>query len=86
MTTKEPKKKIAQATPDWRLHAVMANRGIKSAKDLKTALDAHGIALSVSTVSRLVYKQPVQLDLNLLHGLCSILKCTPNDLLLKTAT
>ncbi len=81
MNTKEPEEKLTQ---DWRLHAVMANKGIKSAKDLKAALDAYGISLSVSTVSRLVYKQPVQLDLNLLNGLCSILQCTPNDLLLKS--
>jgi putative transcriptional regulator len=80
MNAKETHEKQAQ---DWRLHAVMANRGIKSAKALKAALDEHGIVLSVSTVSRLVYKQPMQLDLNLLHGLCTILQCTPNDLLLK---
>lgn len=71
---------------DWRLHAVMANRGIKTAKDLKSALACHGLVLSMSTVSRIVYKRPRLLDLNLLDGLCAILHCTPNDLLLKNAT
>lgn len=69
-------------TLTWRLHAVMANRGIKSAKDLMAALDAKGITLSVSTVSRLVYKEPKNLSLELLNGLCAVLQCTPNDLLI----
>lgn len=67
---------------DWRLHAVMADRGFKFAKDLKTALDAVGCRVSVTSISRLVYKQPKQLDLSLLESLCSVLNCTPDELLM----
>lgn len=66
----------------WRLHAVMANQGIKTAKELKSIIQAEGLTLSISTVSRLVYKKPVQLDMSILEILCRSLKCTPNDLLI----
>lgn len=71
----------APAPVTWRLHAVMASRGMKYASDLKGALCAAGIELSTSAVSRLVHKTPVHLDLALLGCLCSILECTPNTLL-----
>lgn len=80
MNTQEHKPRIT-----WRLHAVMVNQGIKTATDLKTALEKNGIALSMSTVSRLVYKEPIQISLGLLNGLCNILNCTPNDLLFTPA-
>jgi DNA-binding Xre family transcriptional regulator len=64
---------------------LMAQRGMTTAKALQAALLEHGLALSTSTVSRIVYKQPMQLDLSLLAVLCAVLQCTPNDLLLGSA-
>ena len=63
----------------------MVDRGIKFAKDLKATLDAHGVEISLSSVSRLVYKKPKQIDMQLLAGLCHVLDCTPNDLLLTSS-
>lgn len=66
---------------DWRLHAVMADRGIKFAKDLQQALARDGCTVSGSSISRLVYQEPKQLDLKLLSSLCRVLDCTPDELL-----
>lgn len=66
---------------DWRLHAVMADRGIKFAKDLQQALARDGCIVSASSISRLVYQEPKQLDLKLLSSLCRVLNCTPDELL-----
>ena len=66
---------------DWRLHAVMADRGIKFAKDLQQALARDGCIVSASSISRLVYQEPKQLDLKLLSSLCRVLDCTPDELL-----
>lgn len=60
----------------------MQERGIRFARGLHAALVAKGIDISTSSVSRLVYKRPQQLDLELLQAICEILSCTPNDLLL----
>ena len=66
---------------DWRLHAVMADRGIKFAKDLQDALARDGYPVSASSISRLVYQTPKQLDVRLLSSLCRVLACTPDELL-----
>jgi DNA-binding Xre family transcriptional regulator len=66
---------------DWRLHAVMADRGIKFAKDLQDALARDGYPVSASSISRLVYQEPKQLDIRLLSSLCRVLGCTPDELL-----
>ncbi len=66
---------------DWRLHAVMADRGIKFAKDLRQALALDGCTVSASSISRLVYQEPKQLDIKLLSSLCRVLDCTPDELL-----
>lgn len=72
----------SKETLTWRLQAVMVDRGIQFAKDLKTALETNGISISISSVSRLVYKQPKQIDFALLNGLCDVLRCTPDDLMI----
>ena len=64
----------------------MQERGIRFARGLHVALVAKGVDISTSSVSRLVYKRPQQLDLELLQVLCEILSCTPNDLLLPPKT
>jgi len=66
---------------EWRLHAVMADRGIKFAKDLQDVLAKDGCSISSSSISRLVYKAPKQIDLRLLGCLCRALDCAPGDLL-----
>ena len=66
---------------DWRLHAVMADRGIKFARDLQDALARDGCPVSASSISRLVYQEPKQLDIKLLSSLCRVLACTPDELL-----
>jgi DNA-binding Xre family transcriptional regulator len=67
---------------EWRLHAVMADRGIKFARELQDALTRDGFSISASSISRLVYKVPKQLDIELLSRLCRVLGCTPDELLM----
>lgn len=60
----------------------MQARGIRFARGLHAALKLQGLVISPSSVSRLVYKQPQQINPALLLALCEVLACTPNDLLM----
>ena len=79
--TDQPEARAGLTGLDWRLHAVMADRGIKFAKDLQDALARDGCPVSASSISRLVYQEPKQLDIKLLSSLCRVLGCTPDELL-----
>lgn len=66
---------------EWSLRLRLAERGIFSSKQLVPRLAEHGIRLSESQVWRLVTGKPERLNLHVLAVLCTILDCTPNDLI-----
>lgn len=66
---------------DWRLEQLMHERGIHQATALQRQLAEHGIDLSSSQVHRLVTETPERLNLAVLAALCTILVCSPGDLI-----
>jgi len=66
---------------EWRLRPLMAQRGIYTAAELAPHLAEHGVRLSASQVWRVVTGKPERLNLHTLMVLCTILECTPNDLI-----
>lgn len=75
-------------TITWRLRTLMAERGMFQTTDLIDPLKAEGVALSREQVFRLVTQTPQRLNVEVLTALCTILGCTPSDLLVleQTAT
>ena len=65
----------------WRLRELMAARGLFMTSEMLPLLKARGIELSREQVYRIVTSTPQRLSLDLLGALCSILDCTPNDLI-----
>lgn len=70
----------------WQLPTLMAQRGITSIPELQARLDAVGAHRSRSALFRLVDHPPNEISIALLHALCAVLACTPNDLLLDLPT
>jgi DNA-binding Xre family transcriptional regulator len=68
-------------TITWRLRTLMAERGMFQTTDLIDPLKAEGVALSREQVFRLVTQTPQRLNVEVLAALCTILGCTPSDLL-----
>ena len=68
-------------TITWRLRTLMAERGMFKTTDLLEQLKAEGVALSREQVFRLVTQTPQRLNVEVLAALCTILDCTPSDLL-----
>ncbi|MGX6397606.1 helix-turn-helix domain-containing protein [Rothia kristinae] len=68
-------------TITWRLRTLMAERGMFKTTDLLEPLKAEGVALSREQVSRMVTQTPQRLNVEVLAALCTILDCTPSDLL-----
>lgn len=68
-------------TITWRLRTLMAERGMFQTTDLVEPLKAEGVALSREQVFRLVTQTPQRLNVEVLAALCTILDCTPSDLL-----
>ena len=68
-------------TISWRLRTLMAERGMFKTTDLLEPLKAEGVALSREQVFRLVTQTPQRLNVEVLAALCTILDCTPSDLL-----
>src|SRR5665647_3698603 len=67
----------------WRLRMAAAQREVWTAAQLRRLLaERAGLELSSASVSALFAKQPAQLKLSTLAGLCTALECTPNDLFL----
>ncbi len=69
-------------TITWRLRPLMAARGMFKTTDLLEPLKAEGVALSREQVFRLVTQTPQRLNVEVLAALCTILDCTPSDLLI----
>lgn len=74
-----------QASYQWRLRHVMADRGMFSTTQLVPHLAERGITLSASQVHRLVTGTPERLSLPVLAALCDILGVTPADLIVVSA-
>lgn len=68
-------------TLSWRLRHIMAERGLFQTTDLGVLLREQGISLSREQVFRLVTQPPQRLNIEVLTALCTVLECTPNDLL-----
>jgi DNA-binding Xre family transcriptional regulator len=65
----------------WKLKEQMAHRGIWKCTDLARLLNAYGINISVSMVTRIVEKAPERINTQVLDAICDILKCNPSDIL-----
>ena len=66
---------------EWRLRALLADRGIYTAAQLSPHLESYGIRLSDSQVYRLLTGKPERLNLRVLMALCELLDCTPSELI-----
>lgn len=73
-------------TITWRLRTLMAEHGMFQTTDLIDPLKAEGVALSREQVFRLVTQTPQRLNVEVLAALCTILDCTPSDLLVLEQT
>jgi DNA-binding Xre family transcriptional regulator len=74
-----------QASYQWRLRQVMAERGMFATTDLVPPLAERGITLSASQVHRLVTGVPERLSLTVLAAICDILDVTVGELIVTTA-
>ena len=65
----------------WHLHALMLRKGIRSTASLHRALKERGILISQVQLARTVKELPLRLNTHLLLSLCTVLDCTPGQLL-----
>ena len=65
----------------WRLRNIMADRGLFQTTDLVEPLRRQGVTLSREQIFRLVTQPPQRLNIEVLAAVCTVLDCTPNDLL-----
>lgn len=65
----------------WKLRMAAAQREVWTGAQLRRLLaEKAGLDLSSASVSALLTKEPTQVKLSTLIGLCTALDCTPNDL------
>jgi len=69
----------------WGLPQVMHARGIRRQSQLGRELEAHGICLDRTALSRIVRGRFCQIRVILLEALCAVLQCSPSELLLQHA-
>ncbi len=69
------------STITWRLRNIMADRGMFKTTDLVEPLRRENVTLSKEQIFRLVTQPPQRLNVEVLAALCTVLECTPNDLL-----
>jgi len=66
----------------WRLRMAAAQREVWTGAQLRRLLaEQAGVQLSSASISALLTKQPSQVKLETLAGLCTALQCQPNDLI-----
>lgn len=65
----------------WNLRLAAAQRDIWKASQLQAMLADAGLVISAGKMSHLWSGQPVTIRLEDLQVICSVLACTPNDLL-----
>jgi len=68
----------------WKLKERMAQKGIWKCTDLTKLLNAYGINISVSMVSRIVEKMPDRINTQVLDALCDILECSSSEIMVHT--
>lgn len=66
---------------EWRLRELLAQRELYQTTELVPLLAAQGVVLSREQVYRLVTTTPRRLNIEVLGALCTILECSPNDLI-----
>jgi len=66
----------------WNLRMVAAQRGVWKASDLRRALAEAGLVLSAGKMSHLWSGIPISIRLDDLDVICSVLSCSPAELLL----
>lgn len=66
---------------NWTLRMAAAKRNIWKASDLQRLLAEHGLVISKGKMSNLWSGKPVTVRLDDLNVICTVLNCTPNDLL-----
>lgn len=66
----------------WKLKEKMAEKGIWRCTDMTKFLNAYGINVSVSMVTRMVEKIPERMNIQVLDALCDILECNPSDIMI----
>lgn len=71
----------------WGLRMLCAQKGIWTGAELGRRLHADfGVRVSATTLSALLRKTPKNVSLNMLLALCTLLECTPNDILVVDRT
>jgi putative transcriptional regulator len=66
----------------WNLRLVAAQRDIWKSSELQRMLADAGLVISAGKMSNLWAGRPVTIRLDDLEIICSVLDCTPNDLLI----
>lgn len=66
---------------EWRLRALTRQQRIAGPTMLAQRLRAAGLAISVPQCSRLLTRAPRRISLDMLAALCTVLRCTLEDLL-----
>lgn len=66
----------------WNLRLTAAERGIWKSTELRRLLAEAGLAISAGKMSGLWTGTPTMVRLDDLDVVCSVLECTPNDLLI----
>jgi DNA-binding Xre family transcriptional regulator len=67
---------------EWRLRALIRQQRIAGPTMLAARLRTAGFAISVPQCSRLLTRAPRRISLDLLAALCTVLRCSLEDLLL----
>jgi DNA-binding Xre family transcriptional regulator len=70
----------------WNLRLAAAQRDIWKASQLQAMLADAGLVISAGKMSHLWSSQPVTIRLQDLQIICTVLGCTPNDLLVLEET
>jgi DNA-binding Xre family transcriptional regulator len=70
----------------WNLRLAAAQRDIWKASQLQAMLAEAGLVISAGKMSHLWSSQPVTIRLEDLQIICTVLGCTPNDLLVLEQT
>lgn len=65
----------------WRLRVLMAERDIRTTRELRRRLMDVGVSVSEPQLGRVVKRLPKQLNSELLAALCAVLKVSPGELI-----
>ena len=66
----------------WNLRLKAAERGIWKSTEMRRLLAEHGLEISAGKMSALWTSTPTTIRLDDLEIICSVLECTPSDLLI----